>query len=96
VSMGRWRRRYACPVPLNSDAHDMIPANFDGADTTWRRGGPEEWLLRAMAEIESAPRRTGAVPAPIDYHPDDMGRRSNASPRPAITLPPNHIEKNDG
>src|SRR6266404_4566786 len=78
------------PVPLSSDAHDMIPANFDGADTRerWRKGGPEEWLLRAMAEIESAPRHTDAAPAPIDYHPGDMRRRSNSWPRPAITLPP--------
>ena len=67
------------PVPLSSDAHDMIPANFDGADTRerWRKGGPEEWLLRAMAEIESAPRHTGAAPAPIHYHPGDMRRKSD-------------------
>jgi hypothetical protein len=77
-------------APLSGDAHDVIPANFDGADTRWRKGGPEEWLLRAMAEIESAPRQTGAAPAPIDYHPGDRRRRSNAWPRPAITLPPDH------
>ena len=80
------------PVPLGTDAHDMIPAKFDGADTRerWRKGGPEEWLLRAMAEIESAPRHTDAAPAPIDYHPGDIRRRSNSWPRPAITLPADH------
>src|SRR6266436_4929036 len=81
------------PVPLGTDAHDMIPAKFDGADTRerWRKGGPEEWLLRAMAEIESAPRHTDAAPAPTDYHPGDIRRRSNSWPRPAITLPPDHF-----
>jgi hypothetical protein len=76
-------------VPLSGDAEDMIPADFDGADTRWRKGGPEEWLLRAMAEIESATRHTD-TPAAIDYHPGDMRRRSNSWPRPAITLPPDH------
>jgi hypothetical protein len=82
----------ASPIPMpvapGSDARDMIAANFDGADTRWRKGGPEEWLLRAMAEIEAAPRHTGTPPAPIDYHPGDTRRRSNSWPRPAITLPP--------
>jgi hypothetical protein len=89
---GQMASRTRMPVPLGTDAHDMIPANFDGADTTerWRKGGPEEWLLRAMAEIESVPRHTDAAPAPIDYHPGDMRRRSNSWPRPAITLPPDH------
>jgi hypothetical protein len=79
------------PVPLSSDAHDdVIPANFGGAGTRerWRTGGSEEWLLRAMAEIETAPRHAGAAPAPIHYHPGDMRQRSNSSARPAITLPP--------
>jgi hypothetical protein len=78
------------PVPLGTDAH----AKFDGADTRerWRKGGPEEWLLRAMAEIESAPRHTDAAPAPIDYRPGDMRRRSNSWPRSAITLPPDPAE----
>jgi hypothetical protein len=75
------------PPPPHSDAHDMIPANLDGADTRWRKGGPEEWLLRAMAEIESAPRHTDVAPAPVDYRPGDIRRRSNSWPRPAITLP---------
>jgi hypothetical protein len=82
------------PEPLGTDARDMIPANFDGADTKWRKGGPEEWLLRAMAEIESVPRHTDAAPAPIDYHPGDMRRRSNSWPRPAITPPPDHPPPN--
>jgi hypothetical protein len=89
---GQAASRMRMPVPLGTDAHDMIPANFDGPDTRerWRKGGPEEWLLRAMAEIESAPRPTDAAPAPIDYHPGDMRRRPNSWPRPAITLPPDH------
>jgi hypothetical protein len=80
-------------VVLGADADDTISAKFDGADTRerWRKGGPEEWLLRAMAEIESAPRYTDAAPAPIDYHNGDMRRRPNSWPRPAITLPPDHL-----
>src|SRR5258705_1224340 len=80
------------PVPLGPDAHDMIPDKLHGADTRerGRKGGPKEWLLRAMAEIESAPRHTDAAPAPIDSHPGDIRRRSNSWPRPAITLPPDH------
>jgi hypothetical protein len=77
------------PEPLTSDAQDMIPANFDGADTRWRKGGPEEWLLRAMAEIESATRHTD-TPEPIDYRPGAMRRRSSSWPRPAITPPLDH------
>ena len=89
---GQAASRMRMPVPLGTDAHDMIPAHFDGEDTRerWRKGGPEEWLLRAMAEIESVPRHTDAAPAPIDYHPGDMRRRPNSWPRPAITLPPDH------
>jgi hypothetical protein len=87
---GQTAPRTGMPVPLGSEADDTIPAHFDGADTRWRKGGPEEWLLRAMAEIEAATRHTDAAPAPIDYHPGDIRRRSSSWPRPAITLPPNH------
>ncbi len=89
---GRMTSGMHMQVVLGADADDTISAKFDGADTRerWRKGGPEEWLLRAMAEIESAPRHTDAAPAPIDYHPGDIRRRSNSWPRPAITLPPDH------
>jgi hypothetical protein len=62
---------------------------IDGPDSgeRWRKGGPEEWLLRAMAEIESAPRPTDDPPAPINYHPGDIRRPSNSWGRPAIVLP---------
>jgi hypothetical protein len=78
------------PVALGTDTNDIISAKFDEPDTRerWRKGGPEEWLLRAMAEIESAPRHTDAAPAPNDYHSGEVRRRSNSWPRPAITLPP--------
>jgi hypothetical protein len=87
---GQAPSRTRVPVALGADANDMTSAKFDAADTRerWRKGGPEEWLLRAMAEIESASRHTDAAPAPIDYHPGDMRRRSNSWPRPAIALPP--------
>jgi len=89
----RMASRIRMPVALGADAHDMISAKFDAVDTRerWREGGPEEWLLRAMAEIESAPRHADAAPAPNDY-PGDMRRPSNSWRRPAITLPPDHAE----
>jgi hypothetical protein len=91
---GRTASRMRMPVALGTDVHDMISAKFDAPDTRerWRKGGPEEWLLRAMAEIESAPRHTDAAPAPIDYHPGDIRRRSNSWPRHAIALPPDHAD----
>jgi hypothetical protein len=85
---GQTAPRTGMPAPLGSEADDTIPAHFDGADTRWRKGGPEEWLLRAMAEIEAATRHTEAAPAPIDYQPGDIRRRSSSWPRPTITLPP--------
>ncbi len=91
---GRIAPRTRMPVALGTDARDMISAKFDAPDTRerWRKPGPEEWLLRAMAEIESASRHTDAAPAPIDYHPGDIRRPSNSWPRPAISLPPDHAE----
>jgi hypothetical protein len=76
------------PVALGADIRDMMSAKCDAPDTSvhWRKGGPEEWLLSAMAEIESASRHTDAAPAPIDYHPGDT-RPSNSRPRRAITVP---------
>jgi hypothetical protein len=87
---GRAASRTHMPVALGADVRDMISAKFDAPDTRerWRKGGPEEWLLRAMAEIESASRHTDAAPDPIDYHPGDMRRPPNSWPRPAIALPP--------
>jgi hypothetical protein len=89
---GRTALRTPMPVTLGTDARDMVSAKFDALDPRerWRKGGPEEWLLRAMAEIESAPRPTDAAPAPFDYHPGDMRRPSNSWPRPPIALPPDH------
>ena len=89
---GRMAPRMRMPVGLGADARDMISAKFDGPETRerWRKHGPEEWLLRAMAEIEAAPRHTDAAPAPIDYRPGHIRRPSNSWPRPAITLPPDH------
>jgi hypothetical protein len=87
--------RTRMPVALGTDGRDMVAAKFDGSDPRerWRRPGPEEWLLRAMAEIESTPARRGdAAPAPIDYQSGDIRRPSNSWPRPAIPLAPNHDE----
>jgi hypothetical protein len=83
------------PVALRAPAPDVIPAKFDASDTRerWRKPGPEEWLLRAMAEIESAQRRSDAAPAPFDYHSGgDIRRTPNSWPRPAIPLAPDHAE----
>jgi hypothetical protein len=90
----RMASRMRMPVALGADARDMISAKFDAPDTRerWRKSGPEEWLLRAMAEIESASRHTDAAPAPIDYHSGETRRPSNSWPRPAITLPPDHAD----
>ncbi len=86
--------RMRMPVALGTDARDMISAKFDAPDTRerWRKAGPEEWLLRAMAEIESASRHTDAAPAPTDYRLGDVRRPANAWPRPAITLPSDHAD----
>jgi hypothetical protein len=91
----RMEPRQRMPVSLRAERPDMVPAKFDGADTRerWRKPGPEEWLLRAMAEIESAPQRADAAPAPIDYHPSDIRQQpSNSRIRPAISLAPDHGE----
>lgn len=83
------------PVPVRAAPADMIAAKFDGSDTRerWRKPGPEEWLLRAMAEIEQAQRRSDAAPEPIDYHSGgDMRRTSNSWPRPAIPVAPDPAE----
>jgi len=89
---GRMASRMPMPVALGTDAGDVISAKFDAPDPRerWRKGGPEEWLLRAMAEIESAPRPTDAAPAPIDFQPGDTRRPSNSWPRPPIALPSDH------
>jgi len=80
------------PVPLSADARDMVPTKLDAPDPRgrWRKSGPEEWLLRAMAEIESAPRCDDA--APIDYHPGDIRRPPNSWPRHTIAPPPDRAE----
>jgi hypothetical protein len=90
----RMAPRTRMPAALGTDGRDMVPAKFDAPDPRerWRKPGPEEWLLRAMAEIESTPRRGDAAPAPIDYQPSDIRRPSNSWPRPAIPLAPNHDE----
>jgi hypothetical protein len=88
---GQMAPRIHMPVALGPDAHDMISAKFDASDTSgWRKGGPEEWLLRAMAEIESAPWHGDTAPAPIDFRSGGRRRSSKSWPRPAITLPPDH------
>jgi hypothetical protein len=90
----RMESRQRMPVALRAASSDMIPAKFDAPEPRerWRKPGPEEWLLRAMAEIESAPRRVDTASAPIDYHPGDMRRPPNSWPRPAIPLAPDHGE----
>lgn len=90
------------PVPVRAAPADMIPGKFDAPDTRerWRKPGPEEWLLRAMAEIEAAQRRSysvpepsDSVPEPIDYHSGgDIRRTSNSWPRPAIPMAADHAE----
>jgi hypothetical protein len=82
--------RMRMPVALGTDAGDMIDA--PGTRERWRKPGQEEWLLRAMAEIEPTPRHADAAPAPIDYHPGDFRRPSNSWPHSAITLPPDRSE----
>jgi len=74
VSMGRWRRRCAAGA-TSSDAHN--DPGYSGG--TQGSGGQRRrrMVLRAMAEIESAPAIPGR-PAPIHYHPANMRRRSNS------------------
>jgi len=89
---GQMTPRIDMAAAFGPDAHDMISVKFDASDTNGRRkGGPEEWLLRAMAEIESAPRHSDTAPAPIDFRPGGGRRSSKSWPRPAIALPPDHL-----
>jgi hypothetical protein len=90
----RTEPRLYMPVALRADAADVIPAKFDSPDIPerWRKLGPEEWSRHATAEIESAPRRANAAPAPIDYDAGDIRPPSNSWPRPAIPLAPDHVE----
>jgi len=69
-------------VAPSEDARDVVPAKLDAPDIRerWRKPAPEEWLLRAMAEIESASRYADAGPPP------------NSWPRPTIAPPADHDE----
>jgi hypothetical protein len=86
----RMAPRMRMPVALDAHARDIIDA--PGTRERWPKPGQEEWLLRAMAEIEPTLRHADAAPAPIDYHPDDFRRPSNSWPHSAITQPPDRTE----
>jgi hypothetical protein len=82
------------PEALGADASDVVPAKLDALDTRerWRKPAPEEWSLRAVAEIDPPPRCADPAPPPIDYYPGDIRRPSNSWPRPTIAPPADYDE----
>jgi hypothetical protein len=64
------------PMPVNLDAPSDPPP-----PGPMRRPGPE-WLRRAVAEIEAAPRAAEAAPpAPDNYHSEDVRPQPDVWPR---------------
>src|SRR5262249_47511065 len=86
------RRRM--PMAFGSDTRDTISAKFDAPDLRGRRRKPgsEEWLLRAMAEIDATARHGDDTATPIDYHSGDFRRPSNSWPDSAFALPAHRTE----
>jgi hypothetical protein len=91
---GRMAPRMRMSAAPSADAGDIVPAKLDAPDARerWRKPVPEEWSLRAMAEIDSPPRCADPAPTPIDYHPGDIRRPSNSWPRPTIAPPADYDE----
>jgi hypothetical protein len=84
--------RMPISAALGADARDIVAAYAPDTREPWRQPTPEEWSLRAMAEIDSPPARADVAPPPIDYHPRDIRRRSNSWPRSATAPPVQHDE----
>ena len=81
--------RMRMPMAFGTDTRDTISAKFDAPDLRGRRRKPgsEEWLLRAMAEIDATARHGDDTATPIDYHSGDFRRPSNSWPHSAFALP---------
>jgi len=86
--------RMRMPMAFGTDTRDTISAKFDAPDLRGRsrKPGSEEWLLRAMAEIEATARHVDDTATPIDYHSGDFRRPSNSWPHSAFALPADRAE----
>ena len=89
--------RIPMPARPGSDAPNLMPTNLDAPSDAQPQGqvrkpGPD-WLRRAVAEIESAPRPADAAPGGSDNYrsdevrppPPDVWPRANPSPEPAVS-----------
>jgi hypothetical protein len=97
-SAERWTEpRPHMPAGLGTASSGMVPAKFDAPDPRerWLKSGRDEWLRRAMAEIDSTQRRADTAPSPLDYAGDLRRRQPNSWPRPpAIPHASDHAETN--
>ena len=77
--------RLPMPAAPGAESANAMPTKFDAPDTqpldSGCNPGPE-WLRRAMAEIETAPRPVETAPAPPEhYRADEVRRPSDGWPR---------------